>query len=116
MHLEKIMPKKKSTDRMKVIERLPNEIRNELRMACALKGCNHMRGGKGKTLRQQNDFMCAFYYGKESSRPSQIDLLCKGSYEYVDSCETEQNMSTSKSDSSSTTTELFLKKTSSPSN
>ena len=45
------MPKKKSTDKKKVIERLPNEIRNELRMARALQGHNHMRGGKGKTLR-----------------------------------------------------------------
>ena len=62
-------------NKTKVIERLPNEIRNELRMVCALKGYSHMRGGKGKTLRQQNDFMYTFYHGKEPSRPSQINLL-----------------------------------------
>ena len=104
------MAKNKTKDRIKAIEPLPNEIRNELRMAFALKGHDHMRGGKGKTLRQQNDFMHTLYHGKEPSRPSQIDSLCKGSYQRMDSCETKQNMSASKSDSSSTTTELFLKK------
>ena len=85
-------------------------------MACALQGHNHMRGGKGKTLRQRNDFMHTFYHGKEPSRPSQIDSLRKGSYQRVDLHETKQSMSASKSDSSSTTTESSLKKISSPSN
>ena len=80
----------------KKIEKLPSSIRNELRMSCALRGHSLMKGGKGKTIKQQVDFMNVFYHGKEPSRPSQIKLLCSGTLHYSALYEVEQRISTSK--------------------
>ena len=62
----------------KKVERLPLAIRNEIRMLCAIKGCNKLKSGKKKSLAMQYDAMYLFYHGKEPSRPSQIKLLCSG--------------------------------------
>ena len=94
----------------KKIEKLPSSIRNELRMLCALRGHSLMKGGKGKTIKQQVDFMNVFHHGKEPSRPSQIKLLCSGTLHCSALYEVEQRISTSKADDSVSTTDLALKK------
>ena len=90
--------------------KLPFNIRNELRMLCAMKGYSSMKGGKGKTLMQQYDTLYAYYHGKEPSRPSQIKILCSGGYGYGDLYDSIQKVATSKSASTETTEELVLKK------
>ena len=81
-------------------------VRNKLRMVCAFQGYSYLKQGKGETVMQQQDAMYAFYHGKESSRPSQIKTLWEGIYAYSDLYEKHQKVSTSKSDSVKTTTEL----------
>ena len=98
--------KMKKTSKVK----LPFNIRNELRMLCAMKGYSSMKGGKGKTLMQQYDTLYAYYHGKEPSRPSQIKILCSGGYGYGDLYDSIQKVATSKSASTETTEELVLKK------
>ena len=90
--------------------KLPIAIRNELRMLCAMRGYSIMKGGKGKTLMQHHDSLFAFYHGKPPSRPSQINMLAKGSYCYSELYECNQRVATSKKDDTDRITELVLKK------
>ena len=94
----------------KKIEKLPSSIRNELRILCALRGHSLMKGGKGKTIKQQVDFMNAFCHRKEPSCPSQIKLSCSGTLHCGALHEAEQRISASKADDSGSTADLALKK------
>ena len=98
--------KTKKTDKVKS----PLNIRNELRMLCAMKGYSNMKGSKGKTLMQQHDALYIFYHGKVPSRSSQIKILCSGGYGYRDIYDSVRKVATSKNDTVDTMEELVLKK------
>jgi hypothetical protein len=92
---------------------LPKQIRDELRMTCALRGYSSIRSGEGKTLKQQHDLMFQFYHGVTNKSPSQIHMLCQGVSPYCDLYETTTHRAvTSKSTGTrkkSPTTKMFLK-------
>ena len=67
-----------------VVARLPREIRNELRMTCAMKGFSELRSGKPRRLNEQHIFMSKFYHGHPPNQPSQIRLLSEGRAAYRD--------------------------------
>ena len=62
--------------------KLPKNIRDELRMVVALRGFSHMKIGEGRTSKQQENQMYAYYHGVETTRPSQVGMLCKGEGPY----------------------------------
>jgi len=53
------MPKKK-VKKIIVPVKLPKEIRDKLRMSCALKGYSHIKCGKGKDIPMQQNAMSQF--------------------------------------------------------
>ena len=63
---------------------LPREIWNELKMDVALKDFAQMREGKGKKIQDQLIWMERFFHGKKPVFPSQLKLLCNGSFGYED--------------------------------
>lgn len=63
-------------------KKLPKQIRDELRMTVALQAFSHIKGGKGKTTKMQNDAMFSYYHGVQPHRPSQIQMLCDGNLRY----------------------------------
>ena len=65
-------------------QRFPKQIRNELRMTCALRGYSAMRVGDGKTLLKQYEYLNRFYHGNGSKAPSQIKMLAEGMSPYSD--------------------------------
>ena len=63
-------------------KKLPKQVRDELRMTVALQAFSHIKGGKGKTTKMQNDAMFSYYHGVQPQRPSQIKMLCDGNLRY----------------------------------
>ena len=92
---------------------LPKQIRDELRMSCALRGYSSIRSGDGKTLKQQHELMSQFYHGVTNTSPSQILMLSQGISPYDDLYETTTHRAvTSKTASSrkkTPTTKMYLK-------
>ena len=88
---------------------LPREIRNELKMAVALKGFAQMREGKGKKMQDQFIWMERFFHGKKPVFPSQLKLLCNGSFGYEDFYESIHVVATSKESTNRDITSLILK-------
>ena len=73
-------PKKKS--KKQKIGPMPNIIRNELKMTCALKGFSDMKCGTAKRIAYQYSFSSRFYHGHATNYPSQIKLLAEGKHVY----------------------------------
>ena len=88
---------------------LPISIRNELKMAVALKGFAQMREGKGKKVQDQLIWMERFFHGKKPTFPSQLKLLCNGSSGYEDFYESIHAVATSKESTNHDITSLILK-------
>ena len=57
---------------------LKKQIRNELRLLCALRAYSQMKEGDGITVRAQWKLLQEMYHGKKDVRPSQIEMLVKG--------------------------------------
>ena len=62
----------------------PKEIRNELRMCCALRGASAMRQGPGLTSLTQHKYLSNFFHGEANKAPSQIGMLAEGIAPYDD--------------------------------
>ena len=62
---------------------LPKGIRDELRMACAMRGYSQLKCGGGKKLKTQYEVMNTFYHGKHPTHPSQIELLANAAPPYT---------------------------------
>ena len=89
--------------------KVPKTIRDELRMAVALKGYSSIREGSGKTLKQQMDSLYQFFHGQEPTHPSQLRLLCNGGYPYSEFYESSSKVATKKSSTANDTSSLVLK-------
>jgi hypothetical protein len=89
--------------------KVPKTIRDELRMAIALKGYSSIREGSGKTLKQQMDLLYQFFHGQEPTHPSQLRLLCNGGYPYNEFYESSSKVATKKSSTANDTSSLVLK-------
>ena len=63
---------------------LLKEIRDELRMTAAMRCYSILRTSGSKSLTAQYDYMSSLFHGDEPSIPSNIKLLCEGSYVYKD--------------------------------
>ena len=88
---------------------LPRDIRNELKLAVALKGFSQMREGSGKKVLEQIIEMEKFFHGKQPTFPSQLKMLCNGSFGYRDFYESIHAVATSKESSDRDITSLILK-------
>ena len=73
-------PNKKSKKQQ--IGPMPNYIRNELKMTCAMKGFSDMKCGTSKRLADQYTFLTRFYHGDAPNYASQIKLLAEGKHVY----------------------------------
>ena len=100
---------KKKAKKIVAPVKLPKEIRDELRMSCALKAYSHIKCGKGKTVPMQQSAMAIFYHGHPPHHPSQINLLASASYSYRGLYEAETTIATKKSDSIDTVIQYVLK-------
>ena len=65
-----------------VIKPLPKQVRDKIRMTCALKGYLVVKTGKQMRLPDQYAAMNKFYHGKISTHPAQIKLLAEGHVNY----------------------------------
>ena len=87
---------------------LPRDIRNELKLAVALKGISQMREGSGKKVSKQIIEM-EIFNGRQPTFPSQFKMLCNGSFGYRDFHESIHAVATSKESSDRDVTSLILK-------
>ena len=71
--------RKKGKGKCNTAHKLPKEIRDELRMTCALRGYSHIKCGKGMKLKQQQKELARFYHGQAPNYPLQIKPLANGS-------------------------------------
>ena len=80
---------------------LQKEIRDELRMAAAMRCYSIMRSGSAKSLQSQYRTMSNLFHGDEPSIVSNLKMLCSGSYVYRDFYESldEQNVTSRSSQS-----------------
>ena len=88
------------------------EVRDELRMTAAMRCYSLLRSGGSKSLNSQYDYMSSLYHGDEPSIPSNIKMLCDGSFVYkelYDIAGDEAVVSKSSSDDSDSRTNLSLK-------
>ena len=69
--------------------KLLKEVRNKLRMTCALRGYSYIKCGSGKKLGQQQKELERYHHGQAPNYPSQIKFLVEGSYTYRDLYNTE---------------------------
>ena len=76
--------KKKKNHRAKKAPPLPKNIRDELRMSCALRGYSDLKCGKSRRITQQYEAMYEFYHGKPPHKPSQIHMLASANLNYAD--------------------------------
>ena len=90
-------PKKK-----KNILPLPSQIRNELRMTCALHGYSELKSGLKKNYSTNINPCQFFFHGKPPNHPSQIHLLAEGRLKYSCLFESIQIKTTSKKSKDST--------------
>ena len=82
-----------------VQKELQKELRDELRTTAAMCCYSLMRSGKAKSVTAQYEYMSSLYHGEEPSIPSNIKMLCDGSYIYKDLYDVVDSDSiTSKSD------------------
>merc|ERR1719246_340874 len=88
---------------------VPKGIRDELRMACALKAFSKIKCGEGKRISQQQAEMEMFYHGRPPNHPSQIKLLAEASYSYRDLYDVDTTIALKKSDNQNSTTHYTLK-------
>ena len=63
-------------------KQLPKAIRDELRMACAMRGYSQVKCGGGKKLKTQYVDLNNFYHGIHPTHPSQIELLANAAPSY----------------------------------
>ena len=103
-----------SKNNVSSVKELPKHIRDELRMTAAMRCYSVLRSGSTKSLNAQYERMSSLFHGEEPAVPSNIDMLCRGVYNYKElydlvDCETV----TSKTDNGHDTVEpsLVLKKT-----
>ena len=75
---------------------LPKNVREKLRMACALRAYSSLKRGGGKKLRDQQESMVNFFHGQSKTHPSQIILLAEASYSYKDIFDLSVNPPTKK--------------------
>ena len=59
---------------------LLKEIRDELRLTAAMRCYSSLRSSGSKSLNAQYDYMSSLYHGDEPSIPSNIQMLCDGTY------------------------------------
>ena len=88
------------------------EVRDELRMTAAMRCYSLLRSGGSKSLNSQYDYMSSLYHGDEPSIPSNIKMLCDGSFVYkelYDIAGDEAVVSKSSCDDSDSRTNLSLK-------
>ena len=91
---------------------LNKEVRDELRMTAAMRCYSLLRSGGSKSLNSQYDYMSSLYHGDEPSIPSNIKMLCDGSFVYkelYDIAGDEAVVSKSSCDDSDSRTNLSLK-------
>jgi hypothetical protein len=89
--------------------KVPKRIHDELRMTIALKVYSSIREGSRKTLKQQMDLLYQFFHGQEPTHPSQLKMLCNGSYLYSDVYKSSSKVVTTKSSTANDTSLLVLK-------
>ena len=65
------------------ILKLPKNVRDELRLTCALRGYSSIMYGVGKKLSKQHLELSEYYDGKAPHRPSQIKMLCEAQLGYI---------------------------------
>ena len=65
-----------------LVRPLPNFVRDELRMTCALKAYSLIKTGKARRLPDQHTAMLKFFHGQPQSHPPQIKLLAEGHVNY----------------------------------
>ena len=97
-----------SPKRKKSRPNLPKHIRDELRMAVALRGCSYWKNSGPKTLTLQANELYDFFHGKGPSRPSQMLLLTQGILQYFSLFEVHQHTALRKNATESSTKRLRL--------
>ena len=90
------MPKKKG--KKKDIEPLPQCVRGELRMVCAVRGHSDLKSGKPCRLNDQHARMARLFHSSPPNFPSQIKLLAEGRASHWDSIEEETAKTPKKAD------------------
>ena len=103
-----MIPKKKPKKQQ--IGPMPNYIRNELKMTCAMKGFSDMKCGTSKRLADQYTFLTRFYHGDAPNYASQIKLLAEGKHVYRTLYDEVEVTTTKKKDNVLNTKRLKLKK------
>ena len=88
--------------RAEKVLQLPNNIRDELRLTCCLKGYSAIKCGGGKTLPKQEAEIYNFVHGKALNHPSQIKLLSDASYSHRKLFNGESRPATQKNDNHTT--------------
>ena len=73
-----------SRPRLLLNQTFPKEIRNELRICCALRGVSTMRQGPGLTSLNQQKYLNNFFHGESNKSSSQIRMLAEGISPYDD--------------------------------
>ena len=63
---------------------LPRDIRNEIKIALALKAYSQMKEGDSMKLKDQYIEMDRFFHGKVPTLPSQLQIFCNGGNAYRD--------------------------------
>ena len=72
-----------TTKKKVAVEPLPKSIRDELRMTAAMRCYSMLQQGKTKRVKElQSDISDLFHGNPAASIPSQIELLCNGSFTY----------------------------------
>ena len=90
--------------------KLPKSIRDDVRMAVALKGYSIMKEGVGQTAKQQYETLYTFFHGDSPSQSSQLSLMCDGAYHYGDFYEEINPVITRKSPSNKEVTPSLVLK------
>ena len=88
---------------------LPREIWNEFKMAVSLKGFSRMREGSGKKATNQIMETEKLFHGKQPTFPSQLKMLCNGSFGCRDFYECIHAVETPKESYDDDITSLILK-------
>ena len=63
---------------------LQKELRDEMRLTAAMRCFSILRSGGSKSTSAQHDYMFNLFHGDGKSIPSNIEMLCSGSYFYKD--------------------------------
>ena len=90
-------------------DELQKELRDELRLTAAIRCYSVLRSGGAKSTSAQHEYMFNLFHGDGSSIPSNIQMLCDGSYIYRSLFDANESEAvTSKSDEANNESRLSL--------